>query len=163
MTTAPRALRPMGSLLALAILSVLTMLSVSRCKYGPDKVTGVDSSKPRSGASQCVHDCTEAFEDSVKAENKLHKNNLDECRDGSGHHGKGGGEGDDDDDLIAIDPAAALHDGDGDGDHHGDDHHKDSPCIQAENARHKAALQRIARGLQDCLSTCHHQGGGSGN
>ena len=40
MTTAPRALRPMGSLLALVILCVLTMLSVSRCKYGPDKVTG---------------------------------------------------------------------------------------------------------------------------
>ena len=158
MTTAPRALRRMGSLLALAILCLLTMFSISRCKYGPDKVTGLDRGD-RSPASQCIHDCEEQYEDSVKAENKLHKKNLNDCKDGSGH-GHGDSD-DDDDDLTASDPSTALDGGDHDGDHHGRKHHY-SPCVKAENARHKAALQRIAQGLQNCIGSCHHQGGGSG-
>jgi hypothetical protein len=137
----------MGSLLALAILCFVAMLGITRCKYGPDKVTGLDRNKRSSPTDRCIHDCAEAFEDSVKAENKLHKKNLDECR--GGH-----GDGDDDDDATAGDPAGTLHD---------DDHHNDNPCVIAENARHKDALKRIANGLKDCVSGCHHQGAGSGH
>ena len=140
----------MGSLLALAILCFVAMLGITRCKYGPDKVTGLDRNKKSSPADRCIHDCKEAFEDSLKAENKLHKKNLNVCRGGNGDGG------DDDDDAIAGDPAGTLHDDDGDG-------HDNNPCVIAENARHKDALKRIANGLQDCISGCHHQGAGSGH
>jgi len=35
------------------------------------------------------------------------------------------------------------------------------PCMQAEAARHEAAMQQIASGRQECMHGCHRQGGGS--
>jgi len=35
------------------------------------------------------------------------------------------------------------------------------PCIQAEAARHQAAMQQISSGRQECMNGCHRQGGGS--
>ena len=35
-------------------------------------------------------------------------------------------------------------------------------CIEAENARYAAALAVIEAAYQNCISECHHQGGGRG-
>lgn len=35
-------------------------------------------------------------------------------------------------------------------------------CMDAEGARHAAAIQRIQTGRKQCMDNCHHQGGGTG-
>lgn len=35
-------------------------------------------------------------------------------------------------------------------------------CMDAEGARHFAAIQRINAGRRRCMDACHHQGGGTG-
>jgi hypothetical protein len=146
MDSAPRSsrIRPIGSLIVLAILCLLTPLALTRCKYGPDKVAGLDRGR-QSPANQCIHNCSEQFEDSLKAENKLHKKNIQAC----------GGDDDDDDDLVLD--GAATNDATGGGGGRGN-----PACITQENARHRAAIQRIAAGLRQCIEGCHHQGGGRG-
>lgn len=38
----------------------------------------------------------------------------------------------------------------------------DRACMDAESARHVAAVQRIDAGRRECMDECHHQGGGVG-
>jgi hypothetical protein len=40
--------------------------------------------------------------------------------------------------------------------------HGSRSCIEAEEARHRAALQEIEAAYRACVSGCHHQGGGRG-
>jgi hypothetical protein len=155
MHLAPRTsrLRRLGSLTILAGLCLVAMFTITRCKYGPDKVSGVDLQSSRSSTSRCMHDCEEQFEDSLKAENKLHKKNLRKCKGGHGD-----GDGDDDDDDLKAGGGPGLS-GVTDGDRN---RRKDSACIAEELARHKAAVARIEEGERQCIASCHHQGGGSG-
>jgi len=150
MDPAPRSsrIRRIGSLLPPAFACLLALLSLSQCKYGPDKVTGLDRHK-HSPASACIHQCAEQYEDSLEAEHKLHKKNLELCGDGDDGDG-------DDDGAVLANPA-----GDGD-DGGGDDDGGDSACIAQEQARHRAAIERIKAGQQQCIEGCHHQGGGTG-
>ncbi len=148
MNSAPRSsrIRQTGSLLALAVVCVLAVIGISQCKYGPDKVTGVNRGKQSNPASNCIRQCTDQYGDSLEAENKLHKNNLKAC---------GAGDDDDDDGAVLMNPAASNGGGDDEG-------QGDPACIAAEKARHKAALDRIKAGQKACIDGCHHQGGGSG-
>ena len=154
MHLAPRTsrLRRLGSLTILAALCLIAMFTITRCKYGPDKVSGVDLQSNRSATSSCMHDCEEQFEDSLKAENKLHKKNLRKCKGGHGD-----GDGDDDDLKTGGGPGLSGVTG---GDR--DRRRADSACIAEELARHKAAVARIKEGERQCIASCHHQGGGSG-
>ncbi len=38
----------------------------------------------------------------------------------------------------------------------------DETCLATEEARHEAAVARIAAGRTDCINGCHHQGAGRG-
>ena len=145
-------IRKIGSLIALAVLSLMALLGLSRCQYGPDRVTGIDRGG-QTPASRCVRECTERFEDSLEAENKLHKKNLRKCR----------GRDDDDDGADVIqaggdDPSNSVGGLRGRRERHG----RDRECFELERARHEAAIQRIKEGLRQCIGGCHHQGGGTG-
>src|SRR5262249_47062886 len=105
--------------------------------------------------SECIEDCVSQYQDSLKAETKLHKKNLQVCNGGGGGHGDGG---DNDDDGAFIDPLGVLHGGGA------DRHHPPTnPCAVAQNKRDRDGIKRIAEGRQGCIGTCHHQGGGSGH
>ncbi len=38
----------------------------------------------------------------------------------------------------------------------------DSICLALEDIRHEQAVTRIQTARQDCINSCHHQGGGTG-
>jgi hypothetical protein len=137
--------------IVLAASCLLAMLALTQCKMVPDTVVGPNHGRG-SGAGSCFQQCAEQYRDSLKAENELHKDNLRACK---GRGGGGDDDRDDDDDQTYGD--GSLRQGNRRG-----DHHRDRDCINAENARHQAAIERIAEGRRQCQANCHHQGGGSG-
>jgi hypothetical protein len=138
-----------GAVIVLAASCLLAMLGLTQCKMVPDTVVGPN--RGRSGpAGTCFRDCADQYSDSLKAEGKLHKDNLKDCK-------RGGGGGDRDDDDNRIDGGFNGRHGRGRG-----DNHRDRDCINEENDRHEAAVERILEGLRQCQAGCHHQGGGTG-
>ena len=151
MNRAPRRNNRRGVAIGLLALGLVAMLGLTQCKMVPDTVVGPD--RGRSGsAGSCFNQCAQQYKDSLKAENELHKDNLKECK------RRGGGGGDDDrNDDDATFGDGSLRQGNRRG-----DHHRDRDCINEENARHQAAIERILEGKRQCQANCHHQGGGTG-
>ena len=150
MNRAPRRNNRRGVAIGLLASGLVAMLSLTQCKMVPDTVVGPN--RGRSGsAGSCFKECDKQYKDALKAEDKLHKDNLKECQ------GRGGGGGDDDRNDDATQGDGSLRQGNRRG-----DHHRDRDCINAENARHEAALQQIEADRIQCQASCHHQGGGTG-
>lgn len=151
--------RPLAAVIALAALSAVTMVGLSQCINVKDNITGVERGAVDfrgGGASDCFRECRDRYADSLEAENELHEENMDDCRDAAApadgwadrgnDSGNGNGGGNDH----------------GRGKGRGKDKHKDRDCLARERERHQDALDRIRDGRRACQAACHHQGGGSG-
>lgn len=150
MNRAPRPISRRGVEIGLVASCLVAMLGLTQCKMVPDTVVGPN--RGRSGnAGSCLNQCADQYKDAIKAEEKLHKDNLKECK----RRGGGGGDDRNDDDRTLGD--GSLRQGNRRG-----DHHRDRDCINQENARHEAALERIEEERRQCQANCHHQGGGTG-
>ena len=149
MNRSPRTPNRRGAVIVLAASCLIAILGLSQCKMVPDTVVGPN--RGRSGPpGSCFRQCADQYQDSLRAEQELHKDNIKDCKRG------GGGDGDRGDDSN-YDGTAKQGRGNGRG-----DHHRDRDCIREENARHEAAVERINEGRRQCQAGCHHQGGGTG-
>ena len=141
--------RPLAAVIAVAALSAVTMVGLSQCINVKDNITGVERGAVDfrgGGASDCFRECRDRYADSLEAENELHEENMDDCRDAA---------------QPADDWTDAGNDK-GKGKGRGKDKHKDRDCLARERERHQDALDRIRDGRRECQAGCHHQGGGSG-
>lgn len=173
MTWRPRSAKHLARLLTLSGL-VLMAAFLTQCRMVTDSLVRPDAELlGADGPNACVRACVRAANEAREDENERHEEALEDCR------GNRGGD-DDDDDLTATNTFQRKGENDGKNDKDkkdkndksdrdkrdrpdaGRDDDRRNACIEAEKARHKAALKAIDAQRRECINGCHHQGGGIG-
>lgn len=172
MTWRPRSAKHLARLLTLSGL-VLMAAFLTQCRMVTDSLVRPDAELlGADGPNACVRACVRAAKEAREDENERHEEALEDCR------GKRGDDDDDDDDDLTATNTFKRKAGnssrdDKDKNDKSDRDKRDRPeagrddsrrnaCIEAEKARHKAALKAIDEQRRECINGCHHQGGGVG-
>jgi hypothetical protein len=71
-------LRRGTALLLFAVLLVTAALTLSQCRMVDERLTGVDFGKSR--PANCMTKCSHAYNDSVRAESRLHVDRVHACQ-----------------------------------------------------------------------------------
>jgi hypothetical protein len=65
--------------LSLAVLLVLSVLTLSRCTLVGDRLTGVDVARSRQAPVPCIVECQRVANEEIRVESVLHVSNVNAC------------------------------------------------------------------------------------